>query len=276
MDSGELAADFELRSLSELEAWAGRIAGSLAQGDTVALQGDLGAGKTTLARAILAALGLDEAVPSPSFTLVQRYETPRLTVSHFDLYRIEHIAELDELGIDDALSEGAVLIEWPERAGTRLPAGALHVQLAIIGDEFAADAAARAQTLCRHPAARVECMSSERSGAIAEFLHGAGWQDAVLTALPGDASTRRYWRVAVPGRRAMLMDQPQGAETPASPPGASAEQRRALGYNAVARLAGADCGRFVAAADYLRGRDSARRRSMPTIPRRLRAAGGSR
>jgi hypothetical protein len=135
MDSGELAADFELRSLSELEAWAGRIAGSLAQGDTVALQGDLGAGKTTLARAILAALGLDEAVPSPSFTLVQRYETPRLTVSHFDLYRIEHIAELDELGIDDALSEGAVLIEWPERAGTRLPAGALHVQLAIIGDE---------------------------------------------------------------------------------------------------------------------------------------------
>jgi hypothetical protein len=96
-------------------------------------------------------------------------------------------------------------------------------------------------------------MSSERSSAIAEFLHGAGWQDAVLTALPGDASTRRYWRVAVPGRRAMLMDQPQGAEAPASPPGASAEQRRALGYNAVARLAGADCGRFVAAADYLRG-----------------------
>jgi aminoglycoside/choline kinase family phosphotransferase len=72
--------------------------------------------------------------------------------------------------------------------------------------------------------------------------------------MPGDASTRRYVRLARGGRKAMLMDQPQGAETPTAPSDATAEQRRALGYNAVARLAGADCARFIAAANYLRKR----------------------
>jgi aminoglycoside/choline kinase family phosphotransferase len=86
-----------------------------------------------------------------------------------------------------------------------------------------------------------------------DFLDRSGWGGAVVTPLPGDASTRRYARVALAGRNAMLMDQPQGAETPTAPPGASEETRRALGYNAVARLAGADCARFAAAADWLRG-----------------------
>jgi aminoglycoside/choline kinase family phosphotransferase len=95
-------------------------------------------------------------------------------------------------------------------------------------------------------------MSPDRAEAMQEFLAGAGWRDAAITPLPGDASTRRYFRVALGGRKAMLMDQPQNAETPACPPGASPEQRHALGYNAVARLAGADCARFVAVAQFLR------------------------
>jgi aminoglycoside/choline kinase family phosphotransferase len=94
---------------------------------------------------------------------------------------------------------------------------------------------------------------SERADAIRDFLDRAGWGQADVTPLPGDASTRRYARLALAGRKAMLMDQPQGAETPTAPPGASEEARRALGYNAVARLAGADCARFAAAADWLRG-----------------------
>jgi aminoglycoside/choline kinase family phosphotransferase len=93
-----------------------------------------------------------------------------------------------------------------------------------------------------------------RDAAIADFLNSAGWGDAKVTPLPGDASTRRYARLLLGDRKAMLMDQPQDAETPAAPPDADAGTRKALGYNALARLAGADCARFVAVADYLTGR----------------------
>jgi aminoglycoside/choline kinase family phosphotransferase len=93
---------------------------------------------------------------------------------------------------------------------------------------------------------------SDRQIAMTEFLARAGWGTASFSPLPGDASTRRYARLAMDGRKAMLMDQPQGAEAPAAPPGASEEARRALGYNALARLAGADCARFAAAASWLR------------------------
>lgn len=85
-----------------------------------------------------------------------------------------------------------------------------------------------------------------------DFLARTGWGDAAIAPLPGDASTRRYARLDLGGRKAMLMDQPQNAEAPTAPVGASEEARRALGYNAVARLAGADCARFVAAAQWLR------------------------
>lgn len=105
------------------------IAARLAVGDAVLLKGDLGSGKTTLARAILAALGVAENVPSPTFTLVQAYETASLTVSHFDLYRLKRESELEELGLDDALDQGAVLVEWPERAASRLPPDALIAAL---------------------------------------------------------------------------------------------------------------------------------------------------
>ena len=86
------------------------------------------------------------------------------------------------------------------------------------------------------------------------FLQKSGWGDAVVTPLPGDASTRCYARLTHGPDRAMLMMQPQNAETPAATPDADEAQRRALGYNAVARLAGADCGRFAAVSDYLRSR----------------------
>jgi tRNA threonylcarbamoyl adenosine modification protein YjeE len=118
-------------ALPDLDATArlgASIAGGLGLGDAVALWGDLGAGKTTLARAILAALGVEEDVPSPTFTLVQSYETsPK--VAHYDLYRLKSGRELEELGFDDALADGAVLVEWPERAPEALPPEALHVRL---------------------------------------------------------------------------------------------------------------------------------------------------
>ena len=118
-------------TLPDLDATArlgAGIAGGLRAGDAVALWGDLGAGKTTLARAILRALGVTDDVPSPTFTLVQSYDTePR--IAHFDLYRLKSAREMGELGFEDALAEGAVLVEWPERAPEALPPDALHVRL---------------------------------------------------------------------------------------------------------------------------------------------------
>jgi tRNA threonylcarbamoyl adenosine modification protein YjeE len=114
------------------------IAARLQAGDCVALWGDLGAGKTTLARAILQALGVTEDVPSPTFTIVQRYEVPRLVVNHYDLYRLKAAREMDELGFDEALEDGAVLVEWPERAPERLPPDALHVRLSLVDGARAA------------------------------------------------------------------------------------------------------------------------------------------
>src|ERR1700744_1193506 len=100
-----------LPDLAATMALGARIAAALKAGDTVTLAGDLGAGKTTLARAILRALGVDESVPSPTFTLVQTYRAGGMSVSHYDLYRLKHIREMEELGFDDALAQGAVLVE---------------------------------------------------------------------------------------------------------------------------------------------------------------------
>ena len=120
-----------LPTLAQTHALGAAIARRLRQGDAVALWGDLGTGKTTLARAILTALGVTGEVPSPTFTIVQSYETPNLLVSHYDLYRLKSAREMDELGLDDALDQGAVLVEWPGRAPEALPPDTLHVRLSL-------------------------------------------------------------------------------------------------------------------------------------------------
>jgi tRNA threonylcarbamoyl adenosine modification protein YjeE len=122
--------DFPLPDLDATARLGVGIAGGLRAGDAVALWGDLGAGKTTLARAILRALGVTEDVPSPTFTLVQSYDT-RPAVAHYDLYRLKNAREMEELGLDDALVEGAVLVEWPERAPEALPPDALHIRFGL-------------------------------------------------------------------------------------------------------------------------------------------------
>ncbi|HEX4158331.1 MAG TPA: tRNA (adenosine(37)-N6)-threonylcarbamoyltransferase complex ATPase subunit type 1 TsaE [Rhizomicrobium sp.] len=130
----DIEEGFLVRSLNETEDLGRRIASALKAGDTIALEGDLGAGKTTLARAILRALGVTGEVPSPSFTLVQQYDTPQLQVAHYDFYRIADPAEVDELGLEDAIGDGAVLVEWPERAPGRIPRDALRIRIGILGE----------------------------------------------------------------------------------------------------------------------------------------------
>lgn len=108
-----------LPDLAAMAAFGRRIAARLRPGDVVALNGGLGAGKTTLARAVLAALGHEGEVPSPTFTIIETYASPPLSVAvvHADFYRLEDPAELAEIGLDD-YREGAVLLaEWPENAG---------------------------------------------------------------------------------------------------------------------------------------------------------------
>src|SRR5215468_12533173 len=107
------------------------LAGALEPGDLVTLSGDLGAGKTTFARALIRHLSGDEQleVPSPTFTMVQTYDLPRFPVVHADLYRVTGSSELAELGFDD-LPEGAVvLLEWPDRAAGMLPPNRLDITL---------------------------------------------------------------------------------------------------------------------------------------------------
>ena len=122
-----------LKDETATAALARRLAPHLKPGDVVALTGDLGAGKTNFARALIRALSGSEGsareVPSPTFTLVQAYETPAGPIHHFDLYRIQSPDELTEIGWDEALADGIVLIEWPERAGTFLPADRLNITL---------------------------------------------------------------------------------------------------------------------------------------------------
>jgi tRNA threonylcarbamoyladenosine biosynthesis protein TsaE len=112
-----------------------RIAAQLEAGDAVLLEGDLGAGKTTLARAVIAALTGETDAPSPTYTLVQSYETSGgFGLLHADLYRLEDTGELDELGLDEALDHGAALIEWPDRLGAWRPADRLDIHLVETGD----------------------------------------------------------------------------------------------------------------------------------------------
>ena len=111
------------------------VARLLQPGDAVCLWGPLGAGKSTLARGLIRALTRpDEDVPSPTFTLVQFYEAPDLSLAHFDLYRLAGPDEVEEIGLEEALDNGAVLIEWPERLEGRLPADRLDIEIAMAGE----------------------------------------------------------------------------------------------------------------------------------------------
>lgn len=126
----------DLPDLAAMEALGARIAERLRPGDAVALSGELGAGKTTLARAIIRALGHEGEVPSPSFTIVETYDPPavRLPLVHADFYRLSRPEEADELGLDDYREGAALVAEWPENAGgfTHEP-GCLSLTLEIAG-----------------------------------------------------------------------------------------------------------------------------------------------
>lgn len=201
------------------------IANALERGDFITLSGDLGAGKTTLARLIIRHLAEDPAieVPSPTFTLMQVYELPRFPLAHIDLYRLSGPQELAELGFDDLPADAVVLLEWPDRAGGRLPPDRLDLALALAPKLKAEFRHARV-TGYGSFAARVDRMASIR-----QFLAESGYGEALRTRMQGDASIRSYERLALAGQQLILMNSPP---RPDGPP-----VRDGKPYSAIAHLA---------------------------------------
>lgn len=145
---------YELPDLAAMTTLGAAIAKKLRTGDVVALEGGLGAGKTTLARAIIAALGYAGEVPSPTFTIIETYDAPplSLSVAHADFYRLEHPGEIEELGLDDYREGAALIAEWPDHAGGFAhEAGCLSILLETAGEGRIAIARGGADWLGRMP-----------------------------------------------------------------------------------------------------------------------------
>jgi N-acetylmuramate 1-kinase len=215
------------------------IAVALQPGDLITLSGDLGAGKTTFARALIRHLAGDEnvEVPSPTFTLIQSYELERFTIVHADLYRIGGASELAELGFDDFPEDAIVLLEWPDRAAGFLPADRLDIAFTMApqrGETF------RDVTVTGHGAFAAR---AARMTALRNFLDESGFAEADRLRLQGDASTRSYERLVLDNQSYILMNSPR---RPDGPP-----VRDGKPYSAIAHLA-EDVGAFVAMARGLR------------------------
>jgi tRNA threonylcarbamoyl adenosine modification protein YjeE len=210
-------------------------------GDVIALSGDLGAGKTAAARAMIRYLAADEAleVPSPTFTLAQGYELPSFPLLHADLYRINDPSELEEIGLQPWPDGTVVLIEWPERAAALLPADRIEIALS---HRPALGSQARAAEITGHGRSAAQV---ERLAALRGFVEFSGYAGAIRKHMPGDASTRSYARLTGVDDTVILMNAPR------RPDGAAIYNGKA--YSAAVHLA-EDVKPFVAIANGLRER----------------------
>jgi hypothetical protein len=241
--SSTTAARFEtvLPSLTAMQAFVAEIGGALEPGDLITLSGDLGAGKTTFARALIRYLAGDETieVPSPTFTLMQSYELPRFPLVHADLFRLSGAADLAELGFDD-LPEGAVvLLEWPDRATGLLPPDRLDIAFTLV-PALGMDA-----RNVRYTGYGAIAERAERIALLRGFLDDTGYGAAHRERMQGDASTRIFERLTLDGKSAILMNAPP---RPDGPP-----VRDGKPYSAIAHLA-EDTIPYIALAKGLRDR----------------------
>jgi len=201
------------------------VASVIEAGDFIALSGDLGAGKTTFARALIRHLAGDAAqeVPSPTFTLMQVYELPRFPLVHADLYRIAGVRELAELGFDDLPDGAVVLMEWPDHAPSLLPPDRFEVTLTLVPKLKSEFRQARVTGYGKF-APRVE-----RIAALRQFIAESGFSEAMRTRMQGDASTRSYDRLVIGDKSVVLMNAPPRPEGP--------PVRDGRPYGAIAHLA---------------------------------------
>ena len=212
-DSGGAARwSLDLADESATVAFARFVAGEVRPGDLITLSGDLGAGKTTFARSLIRVLAADPwlEVPSPTFTLMQVYDTSFGRIVHADLYRINGSDELAELGWDEAADDALDIVEWPERAGSVLAAERLDITLQLPAN---AEEGHRVASLKGYGnwGQRLSIAKAVRG-----VLAKAGWQDATRNHIQGDASTRAYERLTTTaGETAVLMIAPRRPDGPA-------------------------------------------------------------
>jgi tRNA threonylcarbamoyl adenosine modification protein YjeE len=217
--------DIELPDENATEHLAMDLAATIRPGDLVTLSGDLGAGKTTLARATLRYLAGDAAldVPSPTYTMLQTYELPLFPVVHADLYRIGTAGELTELGWEDAAENSAMLLEWPDRAGTLLQPDRLDVALRVAPEVSPTHRHVRL-TGTGSWAPRLTQLRAARA-----LLDASGFGSALRLHIEGDASTRSYERLYLNDSTAILMKMPLRSRESVLPQGRT--------YSAIAHLA---------------------------------------
>ena len=226
-------------NLEDMEALAQQLAVILEAGDTLTLKGDLGAGKTSFARALIRALTGESQleVPSPTFSLCIPYKAKRFTISHFDLYRLSGPDELEELGFYETIERDITLIEWPERLGGQI----LNNHLGL---EFEETEDGQSRLVSFHSCGTIT-PRLDRFFKIQTFLATAGWDKASWDVLQGDASTRSYLRLTKTGQTALLMN------APPQPDGPPIKDNKP--YSQIAHLA-EDMTSFVAIATALRAK----------------------
>jgi tRNA threonylcarbamoyl adenosine modification protein YjeE len=187
-----------------------------------------------LARAaILAALGKEVAVPSPTFTLIQEYDAAQGRIVHSDLYRLSDPSEIEELGLPEAFEAAAVMVEWPERLAGDVPADRLEVHLSMAGE----GREARLVSTGPRGAAMLAAAMRSRDDLIGDFVKRVGWGAAAIAPLAGDASNRRYLRLSRKGEPAVLMDAPVEKGEDVRPFAAITDALRARNLSAPAVLA---------------------------------------
>ncbi len=205
-----LAFQVELPDVAATDRLGRRLAAWFGTGDTFALAGDLGSGKTELARALIRAYAGEPLldVPSPTFPLIVSYDFPRGRVVHADLYRITGEDELDEIGWDEVGDDALLLVEWPDRADGRLPADRIDLVL-YMAPEIGPDA--RVAVLTGHGAAAARLSRLHIAEGLIEV---AGFDPAERVHLQGDASSRSYTRLVMAERSAILMNAPAQPDGP--------------------------------------------------------------
>jgi tRNA threonylcarbamoyl adenosine modification protein YjeE len=218
-----------------MKALASRLAAFVSRADFIALYGELGAGKTTFAQGLLPALGVTDAVTSPTYGLVHGYSVAGRSIYHCDFYRLKP-GEEEETGLREMCAEGAVVAEWPEAIESKLPADRLEVRIAGEGS------AGRHLTLTGFGTWQKKLA---RFSEVDAFLARIGWGDVRCTAVRGDASARLFSRLARGDAAAMLMDWPPQSDGPPIHNGRP--------YCEIAHLA-REGSSFIAISEWLRGK----------------------